>query len=254
MNTINIDKKENYAIVQLSRGKVNAINHEMVNELSRAFTDLDNDQEVKGIILTGTPHFFSAGLDVIELYGYNEEQIEAFFTAFGQLHIQMATFKKPLVCALTGYSPAGGCVFAITADYRIMADGEKYTIGLNEVAVNIQISNNLIKAYAYWIGYGKAHEAILDGKLFNVQEAFDCGLVNKVVPLEDVLPAAENQMKKYLKANETIFKNTKQKLRNSWIESLEMDGSKDLGEAINLWWSPEIRSKMKAFVESLQKK
>ncbi len=254
MNTINIEKRENYAIVQLSRGKVNAINHEMVNELTSAFNELDDDQSVKGIILTGTPHFFSAGLDVIELYGYNEEQIEAFFTAFGKLHIQMATFKKPLVCGLTGYSPAGGCVFAITADYRIMAAGEKYTIGLNEVAVNIQISNNLIEAYSFWIGKGKAHEAILDGRLFKVEEAFDSGLVNEVVPLEEVLPVAEKQMKKYLSANETIFKNTKQKLRKHWLESLEVDGSKDLGEAIELWWSPEIRSKMKAFVESLQKK
>ncbi|MFP2994899.1 enoyl-CoA hydratase/isomerase family protein [Spongiivirga sp. MCCC 1A20706] len=254
MNTIQIEKKEHYTIVQLNRGKVNAINHEMVKELTVTFTKLENDHEVKGVILTGTPHFFSAGLDVIELYGYDEEQIEAFFKAFGQLHIQMATFKKPMICAITGHAPAGGCVFAITADYRIMAEGDKYTIGLNEVAVNIQISNNLIDAYSFWIGRGKAHEAILDGKLFKAQEALSCGLVNKVVALEEVLPMAERKMKQFLKANETILVNTKQKLRKSWLRNLETDGGKDLGEAIELWWSPEIRSKMKDFVESLQKK
>ena len=135
-----------------------------------------------------------------------------------------------------------------------MADGEKYTIGLNEVAVNIQISNNIISAYAFWIGNGKAHEFVLDGKLLNVKEALACGLVNQVVPLEEVIPTAEKKMRQYLLANETIFINTKKKLRKSWLDGLETDGSKDLGEAIKLWWSPEIRARMKAFVEGLQKK
>ncbi|MGB5818134.1 MAG: enoyl-CoA hydratase/isomerase family protein [Saonia sp.] len=254
MNTIQLSKKENYAIVQLNRGKVNAINHQMVNELSAVFTDLLQDASVKGVILAGIPHFFSAGLDVIELYGYNERQIQSFFTAFGSLHIQLATFPKPLVAAITGYAPAGACVLAIAADYRIMAAGEKYTIGLNEVAVNIQISNNLVNAYAFWIGKGRAHSYILDGKLLNVQEALACGLVNEVVPLEEVLPTAEQKMKRFLGADETIFRNTKQKLRSNWLDNLETDGSKDLEEAISLWWSPPIRQKMKAFVDKLQKK
>jgi 3,2-trans-enoyl-CoA isomerase len=254
MNTINIQKKDTYAIVQLSRPKVNAINHQMVKEITEAFTDLANDDAVKGVILTGTPHFFSAGLDVIELYGYDKAEIESFFSDFGSLHIQLVTFKKPLICAITGYAPAGGCVFAITADYRIMAEGEKYTIGLNEVAVNIQISENLIKAYSFWVGEGKASQFILDGKLLKGAEALEAGLISKIVPLDDVIPAAEKKMKQYLAANETIFKNTKQKLRKRWIDGLETEGSKDLAEAIQLWWSPEIRVKMKAFVESLQKK
>ncbi len=254
MKTIQLEKRERYTIVQLNRGKVNAINHAMVKELTMAFIELQQDDAVEGVILTGIPHFFSAGLDVIELYGYNETEIKAFFTDFGALHIQMARFPKPLVCAIPGYAPAGGCVFAITADYRIMAEGEKYTIGLNEVAVNIQISNNLIHAYSFWIGAGKAHEYILDGKLLNGREALECGLINQLVSLEEVLPAAEKKIQQFLRADTAILRNTKQKLRSTWLGSLESDASKDLGEAIELWWSPRIRTKMKAFVEGLQKK
>ncbi|MEL6917998.1 MAG: enoyl-CoA hydratase/isomerase family protein [Bacteroidota bacterium] len=254
MKTIQLEKKDNYTVVQLNRGKVNAINHEMVKELHSTFYDLQHDDTVKGVILSGIPHFFSAGLDVIELYGYNEEQIEAFFTDFGTLHIQLASFPKPLVCAITGYAPAGGCVLAITADYRVMAQGDKYTIGLNEVAVNIQISNNLINAYAFWIGRSKAHQYILDGKLLNAKEALECGLINEMVPVDEVLPIAEKKMKRFLQADEIIFRNTKKKLRSSWLDALETDGSKDLREAIELWWSPRIRQKMKVFVDSLQKK
>ncbi len=254
MNTIQLTKKENYTIVQLNRGKVNAINQQMVNELSTVFDDLQHDESVKGAVLTGIPHFFSAGLDVIELYGYNESQIETFFADFGDLHIQLATFTKPLVCAITGYAPAGGCVLAIAADYRVMADDEKYTIGLNEVAVNIQISNNLVNAYAFWLGNSRANEYLLEGKLLRAREALTCGLVNKVVSLEKVLPKAEEKIKHYLRADESIFKNTKKKLRKQWLMGIEIDVSKDLREAIQLWWNPVIRAKTKAFVDSLQKK
>ncbi|SEK33332.1 3,2-trans-enoyl-CoA isomerase [Aquimarina amphilecti] len=254
MYTIKVEKKHNYAIVQLSRGKVNAINHQMTQEIRKAFLDLEADDTVKGVIITGTPHFFTAGLDVIELYSYDKPKMNEFFNDFGGMYIQLAKFSKPFICAITGYSPAGGCVIAITADHRIMARGDKYTIGLNEVAVNIQISNNLIRGYSYWLGEGKANECILGGRLMHVDEALEAGLVNEVCDLEEVLPKAEAKMKQYLQADEDIFINTKYKLRRDWLESMEDDPKVDLEQAISLWWKPEIRAKMKVFVESLQNK
>lgn len=254
MNTIQLIKKENYAILQLKRGKVNAINHEMVKEIRMAVAEIASDDAIKGLILTGIPNFFTAGLDVIELYSYDKDQITEFFADFGGLFIDLVTFEKPLIAAITGYSPAGGCVMAIACDYRIMAKGEKFTIGLNEVAVSIQISKNLTDAYAFWIGAGKAHQYILNGSLLKVDEALEVGLINEAVELEQVLPRAEKQMQKYLSFHETIFKNTKRKLRQDWLSKLETDPEKDLKEATDMWWQPKIRSRMKAFVESLQKR
>ena len=68
METLNITRKGNYALVQLSRGKANPVNHQMVKDLSATFKSLQEEAEMKGVILTGTPNFFSAGLDVVELY------------------------------------------------------------------------------------------------------------------------------------------------------------------------------------------
>jgi len=254
MNTIQITRKDNYAILQLNRGKVNAINHEMVKEIRAAVAEFADSDDVKGLILTGTPHFFTAGLDVIELYSYDKEKITEFFADFGGLFIDLVTFEKPLVAALTGYSPAGGCVMAIACDYRVMAKGEKYTIGLNEVAVNVQISKNLTDAYAFWLGTAKAHHYILNGALLKVDEALEVGLINEAVDLEEVLPAAEKQLQKYLSFHEGIFKNSKKHLRQNWIDQLETDPKKSLKQASDMWWEPEIRARMKTFVESLQKK
>lgn len=254
MNTLTVTKKEKYAIVQMNRGKVNAINHEMVKELSEIFNRLEDDEAVKGVILTGKPHYFSAGLDLIELYQYDKEQIQDFFTAFGALYLQLVQFKKPFISAITGHSPAGGCVLAVTSDNRYMAEGDAYVIGLNEVAVNIQISQNLTEIYAFWMGEGLAHRYIMEGKLLNGKEALKAGLIDELVPLQMVLERSERQMKHYLKADEEILINTKKKLRKHLWDKLDLNAENALKEATILWWKPEIRAKMKAYVESFTNK
>ena len=152
METLKITRKENYALVQLSRGKANPVNHQMVKDLSATFKSLQEEAEMKGVILTGTPNFFSAGLDVVELYDCDEDQMRSFMTDFGAMHVQLSHFPKPMICAIPGYCPAGGTVIAITADYRIMNEDPKFSIGLNEMKVNVQITTNLIEAYTYWLG------------------------------------------------------------------------------------------------------
>ncbi len=254
MEFLNITRKENYAIVQMNRGKVNALNHAMVEEIREAFRSLELDDEIGGVILTGIPNIFSAGLDLIELYGYDEEKMRSFFISFGSMHIELSRFKKPLIAAINGHSPAGGTVIAITADYRIMAEGEKFSIGLNEVAVNIQVTDNLIEAYAFWIGKGNAHKYILEGKLLNVQEALATGLVNEVCAPEEVLERAEKKMQHYLKADPEILTNTKAKLRASWLNNQTLEAGEDLKESERIWWKPEVRAKMKAYIEYFSSK
>ena len=254
MNTLKIIKKEGYTIVQMNRGKVNAINYDMVQELRQAFRDIENDKEIKGAILTGQPHYFSAGLDLIELFQHDKKQIQDFFHVFGALFIELMQITKPVISAITGHSPAGGCVLAVASDNRIMADGEQYIIGLNEVAVNIQISQNLVETYAFWIGQGLASRYIMEGKLLNGKEALSAGLVDELVPLEQVLPKAEARMQQYLQADQEILLNTKNKLRKNLLAKLDIDAKNSLKEAATLWWKPEIRAKMEAYVKSFSNK
>ena len=254
MNTLKIIKKEGYTIVQMNRGKVNAINYDMVQELRQAFRDIENDKEIKGAILTGQPHYFSAGLDLIELFQHDKKQIQDFFHVFGALFIELMQITKPVISAITGHSPAGGCVLAVASDNRIMADGEQYIIGLNEVAVNIQISQNLVETYAFWIGQGLASRYIMEGKLLNGKEALSAGLVDELVPLEQVLPKAEARMQQYLQADQEILLNTKNKLRKNLLAKLDLDAKNSLKEAATLWWKPEIRAKMEAYVKSFSNK
>lgn len=254
MDTLNIIKKDGYAIVQLNRGKVNAINFQMVQELNKTFQDFKEEESVKGVILTGQPHFFTAGLDVIELYGYDEATIKEFMVAFGKLYLSLAKFPKPLVAAITGHAPAGGAVFAITCDYRVMTDGDKYTIGLNEILVNIGLSEDIINGYIFWLGQGRATQYLLKGTLMNAKEAQAVGFVDEVCPMDEVLDKAEQQMKRYLQADPQIFQGIKAKARKSWLSQLGENAEIELKENLAIWWKPEVRARMKGFVERLTKK
>ena len=254
MNTLEITYKDEYAIVQMNRGKVNAINFEMVQELRDIFHELEENINVKGVILTGQPHYFSAGLDLIELLQYDKSKIRDFFSSFGALYLELVQFRKPFISAISGHCPAGGCVLAVTSDNRYMAKSDTYVIGLNEVAVNIQISQNLTEVYAFWMGEGLASRYILEGKLLTGKEALAGGLVDELVPLEEVLERAEKQMKLYMQADQEILINTKRKLRKHLLGKLDLNAENSLKEASELWWKPEIRAKMIAYVARFSSK
>jgi len=254
MQTINITKKKDYAILQLQQGKVNAINYQLVKEVRSAMQALQKDDTIRGVIIAGQPHYFSAGLDVIELYGLDKEGIRPFFRDFGNLYMELARFPKPLIAAITGHAPAGGTVIAMTCDYRVMTDGNKYTLGLNEVLVNVPLSEDIISGYAFWLGDGLSARYLLQGKLMTAKEAQAVGFVDEVCPLAEVLDKAEAQIQRYLGSNDRIFKDIKYRTRKDWINSLGQKGELAMEETMEVWWQPEVRARMKMFVEMLQGK
>ncbi len=252
LSTILITYRPDFAILQLERGKANVINQQMVDEIRSAIKMLESDDQVKGLIITGHPGFFSAGLDVKELYRYDKDQIKNFLYDFGRMHKELLRFSKPMIAAINGHCPAGGTVIVIAADYRVMADGEQYTIGLNEMQVNIQVTDILIKGYCFWIGQSKANEYLLEGKLATPKEALSVGLINAVVPASQLMQRAEQQMQQYLSADQDIFRLTKAKIRRDWLEAIKDDDFAELDQALEIWWKPEVREKMGLFVQMLE--
>ena len=234
IETLKITRRDQYAVVQLNRGKANPVNHQMVNELQLTFEAIENDVEIGGVILTGTPNFFSAGLDVIELYSYNEDQIRSFMLDFGAMHVQLSRFSKPFICAIPGHCPAGGTVIAITADYRVMNDDPAFSLGLNEMKVNVQITTNLIEAYSYWIGTSLANRFILEGKLLTPSQALQVHLVDEICKSDQVMLRAEAKMAEYLKADKDIFAYTKSKLRKRWHEVQDLGGGEELEQTLKV--------------------
>ena len=253
MSTIKVSIKDRIAILGLDRGRSNAINSEMVAELSQMLRSIENDENIAGLILTGKEGFFSAGLDLIELYNYDEEKIRAFWIDFLNLVTALSSFKKPLIAAINGHSPAGGCVLALCCDYRIMSEG-KFIIGLNEVPVGIIIPEAIFHLYAFWLGNAQAYRFMLEGRLMNTEEALAAGLVDEVVKPESILYAAERKMQKYIQLERNTWQQSKLNLRSDLLKKISKDPSETLDIMFKQWWSPGTRSILKTIIQNLQQK
>jgi 3,2-trans-enoyl-CoA isomerase len=253
MNTIAVTIKERLAIITLDRGKSNSLNREMVTELTDMLQNIENDSNIGGVIITGKEHFFSAGLDLIELYNYNEEEAKSFWHLFLNFVAKITAFKKPLIAAINGHSPAGGCVIALACDARVIAEG-KYIIGLNEVPVGIIVPNSIFELYSFWLGKADATRSLLEGKLFNPDEALAIGLVDEVVKQESILTAAERRARKYMGFESHTWSQSKLNIRRALIQSTSADQSADLEIMLKQWWSPNTRAILKTIIDSLQKK
>ncbi|MES2872955.1 MAG: enoyl-CoA hydratase/isomerase family protein [Bacteroidota bacterium] len=253
MNTIQVNIKEKVAVLQLDRGRSNAINAEMVSEIQQMIRNIGKDDNIAGLIMTGKDGFFSAGLDLIELYNYDEIKIREFWIDFLNLVNDMIAFPKPMVTAISGHSPAGGCVLALCSDYRIMAEG-KYIIGLNEVPVGIIVPQSIFHLYSFWLGNANAYRCLLEGKLMNTDEALTSGLVDEVVKPESILHAAERQIRKYIQMDSTTWQQTKVNLRSELLEKAGADQTGMLEIMLKQWWSPSTRSILKTIIQNLQQK
>jgi enoyl-CoA hydratase/carnithine racemase len=253
MNTFQVNIKDKLAIVSLDRGRSNPINHQMVQELAEFVKGLENDDTVGGLIITGKEGFFSSGVDLIEAYDYDHEQSKAFWVDFLDLQRLLTSFKKPMVAAVSGHSPAGGCVLAICCDYRVMAEG-KFVIGLNEIPVGIIVPDSIFNLYAFWLGQRKAYQYLMEGKLHNVNEALDAGLVDEVCPPENLLSLAEKKIRTYMQMNAFTWSQSKLNLRKDLIAKLSGDQTGVLDKMLEQWWAPATRQGLQMMIQNLKSK
>jgi len=254
MSFIQSVKKQQYEILTFSRGKANPMNTDFIKELRAHISRIEADPSVRGVILTGnTPGYFTVGLDLKELYYYDETQIEEFWTHWDAMVMEMTCFPKPMIAAVNGYSPAGGCVLAITCDHRMMAEGEKFIIGLNEVAVGITVPENIYELYAFWLGRRRAYQCLMQGKLLNVKEAKAIGLVDEVHPMDQLLSKAEENLQRLLMLPDNILQDSKRNMRRALIETLQNLPEVPTKRKLESWFNPNSRAIMKMVVDSLSK-
>ena len=253
MDTFKITVKDRLAIIGLDRGRSNPINHKMVKELTAFIKTLENDDNIGGLILTGKEGFFSSGIDLIEAYDYNEEQSREFWVDFLAFQTALASFKKPMVAAISGHSPAGGCIMAICCDYRIMAEG-KFVIGLNEIPVGIIVPDSVFNLYSFWLGQRKAYQYLIEGKLLNVNEALEAGLIDEICPPESIISHAEKKIRTYMQLNSVTWSQSKLNLRKDLIAKLNGDQTHTLNKMLEQWWSPSTRKGLQLMIQNLKSK
>lgn len=252
--------------LQLSRGPVNSLNLEFFQEMNQWMLWLGSNEETKAVIISSAiPTVFSAGLDLAELYNPQPERFTQFWQSFQELWLIMNSFPKPIIGAVTGNSPAGGCIIAMGCDYRVMARGPKgneqaqrlYRIGLNECKLGIVTPAWAMPAYAYLLGSRQAERMLQLGETPTADDALKLGLIDQVVEDEEkAMEVAHQYADRFLAVPQQSRWMARDMMRREYLQMLasEEDRSYDTEFVTQLISSPEVQKSLGNYLDRLKGK
>ncbi len=215
--------EDQYAIITLQNGKVNAISHEVIDELNEALDQAEQTQKI--VILTGQPKIFSGGYDLKEMQkGWKEAK--KLVTRGSQLSLRMLSFPMPIIAACSGHAVAKGSFLLLSSDYRLGVEGH-FKLGLNEVAIGMTMHYAGIEIARGRLAPVFLERCVNNAEMFNPEEAVTAGFLDKIVPAEQLLPAAIKVAQMMTHLNLKAHKQTKLKLRKTLLENLAEAIEKD---------------------------
>jgi enoyl-CoA hydratase/carnithine racemase len=245
LSFMHVSKDGEIATATLSRGKVNALNEPMVEQLTKSFEDLAIDNEVKSIIFTGSGKFFSFGFDVPEFLSYPKDDFVRYLEKFTNLYTDVFLFPKPIVAALNGHTIAGGCMLATACDFRLMVTG-KARISLNEITFNSAVLAGSVEMLRYCVGSGNAQSILYSGAMYSAEQAFELGLVDQVSSEDALAEDARKVAQELAQKDSSAFRCTKHLLRKPVAEQMIRREKDAILEFVDIWYSEQTWENLKA--------
>ena len=236
MDFVELHKNGETATLMLNREPVNALNGDVLDQLRAHLKALENDRQVRAIILTGAGKFFSFGFDVPEFLSFTREQFAEFVTNFTGLYAYLFLYPKPVVAALNGHAIAGGCVLALTCDYRVMVN-DKAKIALNEISFGAAVFAGIAEMLRFCVGSASAASILYSGAMYMAQEAKGFGLVDEVATEQDLLTAAAKAALDLGSKNPPAFASVKSLLRKAVAEEILRREEESIKAFIDIWYS-----------------
>ena len=178
--------KNGILTITINRPKqLNALNSETINELNKALTEAENDENVKVLIITGSGEkAFVAGADIKEFADFSVEQgAQLSRDGHNNLFDKVANLSKPVIAAVNGFALGGGLELAMSCHIRVASDNAR--VGLPEVSLGVIPGYGGTQRLTQLVGKGKAMELIMTADMMKANEALQWGLVNHVVALEE---------------------------------------------------------------------
>lgn len=181
-------EEENIAVITLNRPEVlNALNAEVFQELEGALDEIRKDEKIKAVVITGGGRAFSAGADLSESPA-DEAGMRKRIEIGQRVYDKIEDFEKPVVAAINGYAIAGGLELCLACDIRIASENAQ--VGLSEAGIGLIPAWGGVMRLPRLLGRGKASELILMAARIDAKEAERIGLVNKVVPPDELKSTA----------------------------------------------------------------
>jgi enoyl-CoA hydratase len=183
-----LEKHGKVTLIRLNRPKaLNALSPDLTRELADALDELESDDDVAVVVLTGSDKAFAAGADikVMKDWSYMDVYKSDFITGTWE---RITKFRKPTIAAVAGYALGGGCELAMMCDFIIAADTAKF--GQPEITIGTIPGAGGTQRLTRFVGKSKAMEMVLTGRMMDAQEAERSGLVSRVVPADQLIDDA----------------------------------------------------------------
>ena len=241
-----VEREGAIAIVTLNRPKqLNALASFLVKELSTAMEALDQDPEIRVIILTGGEKVFAAGADIKEMAdaGPFDDRLQERLVFRDRIN----KISKPIVAAVSGYALGGGCELAMTCDIIIASETARF--GQPEINLGTIPGSGGTQRLTRTVGKYRAMEMVLTGEFLNAAQALECGLVNKVVPVELLIEETKKIAKKIAAKSPLAVKMAKEAILKSSNTSLDEGLDFERKSFYLLFASADRKEGMTAFLE-----
>jgi enoyl-CoA hydratase/carnithine racemase len=240
-----VEHQSQVVILRMNRGITNAINSEMVLDLETKFADFADESQVHGVVLTSSnSKFFSIGLDIPSLYDLHPADFKSFYQSYVHLCLEMMTFPKPVIAAITGHAIAGGYILSLCCDYRFILEGRKL-VGLNEIKLGLPVPFVADCILRQTVGFRKARDIMDSGDFYDPQDAIQLGLVDEIVSenllIQRSITKIEDLVSSSIHAYSLLKRNRVQSIKEE-IDA-RLDSKKE--EFVTSWFSPEARTFLK---------
>lgn len=237
--------------LRLARPPVNALDPALCRAIADA-VPAAVAAGARGIVLSGGEKVFSAGLDVPHLLTLgSREAVGAAWTDFLAAARAIAASAVPVVAAITGHSPAGGCVLALCCDYRVMAEGP-FGIGLNETRVGLVAPDGIQHLMRRAVGAHRAETLLVRGELVESARALEIGLVDELAQPGAVVARALDWLRELLALPAGPVLRTRAIARADLLDALTPERI-DIDTFVDAWTDPDTQAGLRALVARLGK-
>jgi enoyl-CoA hydratase len=252
METLRLEVRDGIGWLRLDKPRGNAIDEALVEELASAANALERDDAVRVVVLgSAHPKLFCPGLDLVGLVELDRPGMERFMTRFGAAVTALYALRKPVVAAVSGAAVAGGCILALTADYRVLRQGAP--IGLNEVKVGVPLPWGVAMLLRASVPAPSLARVALLGRNFADAEALAIGLADEVAEAGALDAAVQRVAGEFAEKDPASLAATKSWLRAGALAEMRARDRELIGIWLDAWFSPETRERIRATVASLKR-
>ena len=240
-----VEKRSGVTVVRLAHGKVNALDLELLQEISGVMRGLDPNGAV---VVTGSGTVFSAGVDLRRIVAGGRPYVREYLPALSEAFLAIFDHPGPVVAAVDGHAIAGGCIIAAACDVRLMSGG---TIGLAELSVGVPFPSAAMEILRHALGPA-AGQLVLTAGLLDPAQAQSIGLVHEVTGPDVLLDSAVHRAEQMAQVPAEVFEFSKRQLQQP--ARARLAGREGDDEAVLAMWSSDrTREAIAQYLETLKR-